>query len=265
MHQHLIHHSAVVTCAFVIAFAAAIRSTWSPCGISMLSTLTPYGERARGNRYVATVSWFAAGATLGGAVLGAVIAGLAALVALTAWSAGTVVAIAAVAGVVCVASDLRLGGRHLPLVPRQVNEQWVSGYRRWVYAVSFGAQIGFGVSTYVMTAAVYLMVVLGALSGSPLVGWLIGLGFGAARGLAILLGARLSSPAAIRRFHERFEGLASSSRAAAIAAQAIVVCILAESIGGRALIALALGVGVVGALELRRRVAVRGYIAGSRA
>ena len=48
----------VATC--VVAAVAAIRSTWSPCGLSMLATITPVGERGRGNRYRSTAAWFVA-------------------------------------------------------------------------------------------------------------------------------------------------------------------------------------------------------------
>ncbi len=44
----------------VIAIAAAARSTWSPCGLSMLSTITPLAERSRGHRFGVTASWFIA-------------------------------------------------------------------------------------------------------------------------------------------------------------------------------------------------------------
>ena len=37
--------------AIATACGAAVRSTWSPCGLSMLSTITPLTERARGHRY----------------------------------------------------------------------------------------------------------------------------------------------------------------------------------------------------------------------
>ena len=61
-----------------VAVAAAVRSTWSPCGLSMLSTITPFGERAKGHSYRATAGWFVVGATVGGATLGTVMAALAA-------------------------------------------------------------------------------------------------------------------------------------------------------------------------------------------
>ncbi len=52
---------ALTLAAVVVAVAAAGRSTWSPCGLSMLSTITPLGERARGHRWGATAAWFVAG------------------------------------------------------------------------------------------------------------------------------------------------------------------------------------------------------------
>ena len=63
--------------ASIVALAAAVRSTWSPCGLSMLSTITPIGERAKGHSYRSTAAWFVFGAVVGGATLGAAVAVLA--------------------------------------------------------------------------------------------------------------------------------------------------------------------------------------------
>ena len=60
----------VAVVAAVVAIAAAVRSTWSPCGLSMLSTITPFGERAKAHRYAGTATWFVVGAVLGGLTLG---------------------------------------------------------------------------------------------------------------------------------------------------------------------------------------------------
>ena len=35
----------------LVAAVAALRGMWSPCGLSMLSTLNPVSERARGHRF----------------------------------------------------------------------------------------------------------------------------------------------------------------------------------------------------------------------
>ena len=42
----------------VTAVAAAARSTWSPCGLSMLSSITPFGEHGRRHRYAVTATWY---------------------------------------------------------------------------------------------------------------------------------------------------------------------------------------------------------------
>ena len=92
----------------------------------------------------------------------------------------------------------------VPIHRRQVNERWLDQYRSWVYGAGFGWQIGTGLATYITTAAVYLMVVLGALSTSPAVALAIGCGFGLCRGLAVFLTARITNPTALRAFHRRF-------------------------------------------------------------
>src|SRR6476620_5994909 len=67
----------VLVLGVVVALAAAVRSTWSPCGQSMLSQLTPVGEASRGYRYRTTATWFILGAIVGGLTLGAVMTALA--------------------------------------------------------------------------------------------------------------------------------------------------------------------------------------------
>ena len=115
--------------------------------------------------------------------------------------------VAAVAGVVALlaaASDTRLGGFHLPFHSRQVNERWLDQFRPWVYGAGFGWQIGAGLVTYIKTAALYLMIVLAALTASPATALAIGALFGLVRGLAVLLGRGITSPATLAAFHRRF-------------------------------------------------------------
>ncbi|HEX3823198.1 MAG TPA: hypothetical protein VHV79_01900 [Mycobacteriales bacterium] len=213
----------VIALAILTAGIAGLRSTWSPCSLSMLSMVTPSGEASRGHRYSLTATWFVAGAAVGGATLGAAIAALAAVVHQFA-PEGRVVAVAVVtAAILTVGSDLRVGGLSLPRIPRQVDERWLNRYRGWVYGAGYGWQIGVGLSTYVMTAAVYLMIVLGSLSGRPVVGLLIGVGFGTCRGLALLLGARLRDPSAAHALHAWLEAAASWSLGLAVAGQVAVL------------------------------------------
>jgi MFS family permease len=241
--------STVITVGSVLAVVAAIRSTWSPCGISMLSTLTPLGERSRGNRYPVTAGWFVAGAILGGASLGGLAAGLAYGVGRWSPSDHTVALVFVVAAALTTLSDLGLGGVRLPTVPRQVNEVWTGRYRSWVYASGFGWQIGVGLTTYVMTAAVYLTVVAAALTGRPAVALAIGVIFGAVRGLAILLGVRLTNPEAIRAFHRRFESAAPWSADLAVVAQ---LAVLLVALAAPAILIVVLVIAVAGSLAAIR-------------
>jgi hypothetical protein len=230
-------NSLIVGLGVVAAVAAAIRSTWSPCGLSMLSTLTPLAERSRGHRYAVTATWFVLGATLGGATLGLVAAALAAGTRAVGPSAAVTAAVAALAALVTGASDVGPWGRHLPFHRRQVDELWLGRYRPWVYATGFGWQIGVGVATYIMTAAVYLVVVLAALTASPLAALALVTLFGLLRGLAVLLSVRITSPGALHAFHRRFDALGPASRQIAIGAQlavALVAAVVTGPVLGRA-------------------------------
>jgi hypothetical protein len=204
----------VIALALVLAVAAALRSTWSPCGVSMLSTLVPLAERGRGNRWAVTAAWFVAGAVLGGLTLGLLMAPLAALVAVVDPSVTAVASITAVACLLALASDERFLGFRLPSHTRQVNEDWLAMYRPWVYAGGFGWQIGVGVATFTVTAGLFTMVVAAVLTGDAQIALGVAATFGVVRGLMVLLGARLDSPARLRAFHRRFEAAREPSHIA---------------------------------------------------
>jgi hypothetical protein len=220
----------LVWLALVTVIAAAVRSTWSPCGLSMLSTITPLAEQGRGHRYGPTAAWFVAGATVGGASLGIGAAALAAIVGALDLSDGVVIGLALAAAVVTSGSDLRLGGFHLPVHARQVDELWLGKFRSWVYGAGFGWQIGSGFATYVMTGAVYLTVALAALTGEPLVAFALCTAFGTCRGLAILLGATITSPERLVRFHRRFDALGEPVRRVVIGEQLVVIAVIAGAV-----------------------------------
>lgn len=217
----------IVALGVVIALAAAVRSTWSPCGLSMLSQITPVAEAGRQQKFGRTAAWFVAGAVLGGLTLGALIALGAAAVATTDLGAGTALALVVVAAVAAALVDGRVLGSGPPFLRRQVNEDWLSNYRSWVYSGGFGWQIGAGITTYVMTAAVPLLIVVGALSGRPAVGVLLGAVFGLTRGLAVLTGARVRNPTALYALHRRFDSLAEPVRRAVIGVQLVVAAVAA--------------------------------------
>ena len=127
---------------------------------------------------------------------------------------------------VAAASDTGVGGRRLPIHRRQVNERWLDHYRSWVYGAGFGWQIGTGLATYITTAAVYLMVVLGALTADPLAALAIGTGFGTVRGLAVLMTRHLTSPSALRAFHRRFATIGPAVGRAVIAVELTASAVL---------------------------------------
>lgn len=224
--------SVLAACALVTAAVAGARGTWSPCGLSMLSSINRFSEAARGHRYAVTCGWFVLGAALGGLLLGTGTAVLA-LVGAGLPAPGV---LAATAALVCLAADLRL--LPLPVHPRQVDETWLRTYRPWVYGVGFGAQIGAGLATYVMTAATYLLVALAALTGSPAVALGCGLVFGVVRGLAVLLGARVATPAQLHAVLRRLEELGPASLRVAMVVQALVAVLLGGVVAAGAVLAL---------------------------
>ena len=220
-------NAAVLVLATVVVIAAAVRSTWSPCGLSMLSTITPVTERSRGHRYPVTATWFVVGAVAGGATLGAGIAALTLAVRATGWSTATGLGIAAALAAAAAWVDAGVLGRQPPFFKRQVADAWLGRYRPWVYGIGFGWQIGVGLATYIMTAAVLLLVALAALTGSPLLAFALGVLFGFARGLAVLLSAGLTTPAAMRALHDRLDGLEAPVRHCIVGIQALVATVAA--------------------------------------
>ena len=234
--------------AFSLAVAAAVRSTWSPCGLSMLSTVTPIAERGRGHRFAVTATWFVVGSVLGGATLGGITA-LGAL-ALDGVSTDVALAVAGVAALVGAAIDAGVARVRPPFFKRQLDDAWLDRYRGWVYGLGFGWQIGVGFATYIMTTAVPVTALLAALTGSPAVGFLVGLAFGLVRGLAILGSAPATTTAALGRLHQRFEALEAPVRQATVVALATVGVVALAAASPWALLA---GVAAVGALALAAR------------
>lgn len=237
----------LIPVALVVAAAAAVRSTWSPCGLSMLSTVTPLAEAGRGHRYRWTASWYFVGALTGGATTGVVAAAVAALVRAAGLSTTTVASMAAAAAVCAAALDGRWLGPTLPHHRRQVNEDWLGRYRAWVYGAGFGWQIGTGVATYIMTAGVYLVVVLAALTADPLVAVLLCVAFGGFRGSMVLIGATITSAERLRRAHERIEAWREPVRRTLVVVLACAAAVLAIA-GGATPAALALAATVACAL-----------------
>ena len=200
----------------------------------MLSSITPLGERTKGNRWGVTVAAHVVGSTAGGAAIGGL-----------AWLAG--IPLRAVAPdevllvllVVCTALAAVLEARpalvpRLPGWRRQVDERWLTTYRGVIYGAGYGVQLGAAVATIVTTAAIPLVLLACAVAPSAAAGIGIGALFGLARGATLLAGRGITDVQRLRRFHQRLESRADDARrgsSVALAATAIAVAGLAVLVG----------------------------------
>ncbi len=175
----------------------------------MLASITPLGERSRGVSWRVTASAFALGSIGAGAAAGAAAGALGSLMpGGSGWRALALIAVLA-AALLFDATPLR--GR-LPSSRRQVNEDWLSRYRGWVYGVAFGAQLGLGVVTVVTSAAVYATAIVAVLCASPLIGALIGAAFGAVRAASLLPARSARDREGLFALHRRLGRLEPASR-----------------------------------------------------
>lgn len=251
-----------------VAVVAAVRGVWSPCGLSMLSSITPMTEAGRGNRFAVTAGWFVAGGVVGGISLGLLAAGGAGVVAALDLSVTTRAAIGATLAVATAAVDLGLTGIGLPIFKRQVNDAWLRTYRAWVYGAGFGWQIGFGLATYIMTAGVILTAALAVASGEPVLALAGCTAFGLVRGLAVLVGRGATSPDRLAAVHARLDRLATPSRAAAAGVQVLaaggLTAVAAGVVPGGAVTVALVGAWAVSSRLRRTRTEAAAGLGGSR-
>lgn len=188
----------------------------------MLASITPLGERSRGFSWGVTASAFAVGAVCTGALAGAAAGGLGSLAPTGTWRDVVALALLALA-LVLDASPLR---RRLPTTRRQVNEDWLTRYRGWVYGVGFGAQLGTGLATIVTSAAVYAAAVGAVLCGTVAAGAAVGAAFGVIRALSLLPARVATDPAGLVRLHERLGRGEAPARRAVPVAEAAAIALL---------------------------------------
>lgn len=174
----------------------------------MLTSITPLGERGRGQRWGLTASALTIGHLLGGALLGGVMALVGAAVALVAGTVGTTVQVVVVAVAALLAAGFDLSGRTLP-GRRQVDETWLTTYRGWVYGLGFGVQLGLGFVTVVNTALFLAVVVAGIVVGAGSAGALaaiaVGVGYGAVRAVLAIANARVRTVEQLKGLHRRLD------------------------------------------------------------
>lgn len=189
----------------------------------MLSSIHPFGERARQQRYGTTASAFLLGSAIGGIVLGAVLAAFAAAVGVP----GSLPYVAM--AVLVVAALWELLRLPVPSIARQVNEDWLTRYRGWVYGIGFGVQLGVGFATYVKSSLIYGVALAAVLYGSPSVALLAGAAFGLVRGLSIFLTRRVETP---RRLREMFSRIGQTQRRVQVLGSAGVAAFALIGLGG---------------------------------
>lgn len=186
----------------------------------MLSSISPLGEWGRQVRWGTTALIYSFGSIAGGGVVGLALGGLSNVVRTLTPSLSHGMTLAAVSAV-CVlgaVADMLRRRVSVPGVRRQVNENWLNRYRRWVYSVGFGFQLGIGVITIVTSASVYVYLLLAYATGSLLGGAVVGITFGLARALVIWTVARASDPIQLMRVHTRVEQLEPWANRGAIVA-----------------------------------------------
>jgi len=199
----------------------------------MLASITPLGERGRARRWRVSAPSLVAGSLAGGLVVGALAGGAGALALGALDGAGVQVGTTGRLGLLAAAAglalllDLRPGSTRAPGPRRQVNEQWLEVYREWVYGAGYGLQLGAAVLTQVASAAVYVMLLAAALTGSVAAGALVGGVFGLVRALPVLATGRVHDVRALAALHRRSAGLAAPARGLTVAVLAVTAAVLA--------------------------------------
>jgi hypothetical protein len=179
----------------------------------MLTSITPLGERGRGQRFAVTVVAYVIGSAAGGVVSGAALGAAGSRLVLPAVVA---LALASVLLLLAAAVDGRFARRLLPIGRRQVDVAWLATYRGWVYGAGYGFQLGLGAVTVVTTALLPALAVIALLTGSAATGAGLGLVFGLARAVPILATRRIAAPADLRRFAVTVNAWLSPARRAGV-------------------------------------------------
>lgn len=163
----------------------------------MLTSINPLGERGRNQSFPITFGFYLVGSMLGALTTGA-------LVILVTGQTGTMpIGLPAVALVVAAVAEFR--GWKVPSIRRQVDRQWLTRYRGWVYGLGFGFQLGTGFMTIVTSWSLYLYLIALTTVESPM-GVLVAVTvFGVNRALAVLLVRSVRDPAGLRELMRRME------------------------------------------------------------
>jgi sulfite exporter TauE/SafE len=163
-----------------------------------------------------------------GAAVGAILGAAGSVVGAGGVAPGIRLMVVAAAAALAGGADLA-APRRVPTIHRQVDEDWLTRYRGWVYGVGFGAQIGMGVVTVVTTASVYAWMAAALVTASAAAGALVGLAFGVSRALPLAFVAGADRPERLRAVLRRLTRWATGGRLAASGACLLVAagCLVA--------------------------------------
>lgn len=171
----------IASAIVLLAFVAGLTGTWSPCGLSSIETLVA-PEAGGDRRAVRTraLGMFGLGAVTGGL---AIFAGLSAIGAIafgaTSWVLAGLLAAAGIADA--------MGLPVIPRIARQVPEGWRRRHRLPVVGFLYGALLGLGLTTFVMSYGLWAALIAVLLLGDPVVGLAAGAAFGVGRALPVVV------------------------------------------------------------------------------
>ena len=179
----------------------------------MLSSIHPLGERSRKNTWAVTITAFTLGSVMTAAVIGGALGAVGSLLEAPGW---VLLVIVGAAGV------LDLMAVNPPGPERQVNERWIDTYRGTVYGFGFGAQLGAGLATFVVSWGVFAVFAAELLSGSARGGAIIGAAFGLGRAAMPLASGWVDRPSRLTAFHVQ---LAKLARPVHLASALIIIAV----------------------------------------
>jgi hypothetical protein len=183
-----------------IALAAAavligLTGTWSPCGFSMIDTIGPGGHTGGRRTALAASLTFVPGALAGGVLTFGTLAALGGLV----HGAGRIAYLVAAAIAVVAALAEARGTPIMPQIRRQLPEHWRRVLPMPVAAALYGALLGLGFTTFVLSFGVWALAGISLAVGDPNTGLVVGAAFGIGRAVPIAVLAPISDrPAGIR-------------------------------------------------------------------
>ena len=172
----------LTACLLAAAFTAGVTGAWSPCGFSMVETLSPHGYARRLRTSLAACATFGLGAFAGGAITFGGLALIGAALGAGGRGALGVATVVALAGAAAEARGLRIA----PQIRRQVPEAWRRVLPVPLAAAGYGVLHGLGFTTFVLSFAVWALAGTSIALGDPALGVAIGLAFGAGRALPVI-------------------------------------------------------------------------------